>query len=166
MNIFRLDNNVKRCAKYHTDKHLVKMIVEHCQLLSTAHHVAGSEVDLETVYRKTHQNHPSGMWVRESKANYLWLHKLTVAMCKEYSYRYGRVHKVIHSGLLRRLACYPNLPDIGPTEQKLAMPEVYHSGDPVVAYRTYYANDKSHLFTWRGRNMPRWLTKFDFQQRN
>ena len=37
MNIFYLDENPKKCAKYHCDKHVVKMIIEYAQLLSTAH---------------------------------------------------------------------------------------------------------------------------------
>ena len=37
MNIFYLHNNPKVCAEQHVDKHVVKMIVEYAQLLSTAH---------------------------------------------------------------------------------------------------------------------------------
>ena len=37
MNIFYLHEDVKQCAKMHVDKHVVKMIVEYAQLLSTAH---------------------------------------------------------------------------------------------------------------------------------
>ena len=37
MNIFYLDRDVKTCATYHNDKHVVKMILEYAQLLSTAH---------------------------------------------------------------------------------------------------------------------------------
>ena len=39
MNIFYLDKNPKICAMYHNDKHVVKMILEYAQLLSTAHRV-------------------------------------------------------------------------------------------------------------------------------
>ena len=37
MNIFYLDNDVDVCAQMHVDKHVVKMILEYAQLLSTAH---------------------------------------------------------------------------------------------------------------------------------
>ena len=37
MNIFYLDKDTKTCAEMHVDKHVVKMIVEYAQLLSTAH---------------------------------------------------------------------------------------------------------------------------------
>lgn len=39
MDIFRLDNDPTVCAKYHCDKHVVKMILEYAQILSTAHRV-------------------------------------------------------------------------------------------------------------------------------
>ena len=38
MNIFYLHENPERCAEMHCDKHVVKMILETAQLLSTAHH--------------------------------------------------------------------------------------------------------------------------------
>ena len=45
MNIFYLHKCVNKCAKYHVDKHVVKMILEYCQLLSTAHRVIdGKEI--------------------------------------------------------------------------------------------------------------------------
>ena len=39
MNIFVLDNDPIECAKLHVDKHVVKMILEHAQLMCTAHHM-------------------------------------------------------------------------------------------------------------------------------
>lgn len=41
MNIFFLDRNIRKCAAYHCDKHVVKMILESTQLLSTALHLNG-----------------------------------------------------------------------------------------------------------------------------
>ena len=37
MNIFHLDKNPIKCALYHCDKHVVKMILETAQMLSTAY---------------------------------------------------------------------------------------------------------------------------------
>jgi len=83
MNIFYLDNHTHRCAKQHCDKHVVKMIIEYAQLLSTAHRVIdGIEyTDLskngrrikrwkmvknsnmeETLYKAAMVNHPSAVW--------------------------------------------------------------------------------------------------------
>ena len=39
MNIFYLDRDEQKAAQYHCDKHVVKMILESAQLLSTAHRV-------------------------------------------------------------------------------------------------------------------------------
>ena len=39
MNIFFLDTDTKKCAEYHCDKHVVKMILETAQLLCGVHHV-------------------------------------------------------------------------------------------------------------------------------
>lgn len=42
MNIFVLSRNVTKCAAYHCDKHVVKMIVEYTQILSTVQHIFGN----------------------------------------------------------------------------------------------------------------------------
>ena len=89
MNIFFLDYDTKKCAKYHCDKHVVKMILETAQLLCGAHWVTGSEAP----YKLSHKNHPCSIWVRESLSNYLYLCDLGLELCKEYTYRYGRTHK-------------------------------------------------------------------------
>ena len=89
MNIFYLDKNPKLCAQYHVDRHVVKMILETAQLLSTAHWLTGGEGP----YRATHKNHPSAIWARSNKSNYNWLCKLGLELCEEYTYRYGKIHK-------------------------------------------------------------------------
>jgi len=113
MNIFYLDNDPKVCAEMHNDKHCIKMILEYAQLLSTAHRVLDGTLSVglsETgrkqtryvlpdnreskLYVATHINHPSAIWVRKSYANYVWLSKLLTELCREYTYRYGKVHKV------------------------------------------------------------------------
>ena len=37
MNIFYLHKDPKICAEQHLDKHVVKMLIEYAQLMSTAH---------------------------------------------------------------------------------------------------------------------------------
>ena len=44
MNIFYLDHDVNKCAEMHNDKHVVKMILEYAQLLSTAHRVCDGTI--------------------------------------------------------------------------------------------------------------------------
>jgi hypothetical protein len=92
MNIFFLHFDPKTCAQMHVDKHAVKMILESVQLLCSAHHLHPNGEDLKLM-KLTHKNHPSSIWTRESLSNYKWLLELTKELCKEYTYRYGKVHK-------------------------------------------------------------------------
>ena len=39
MNVFFLDKDPKLASEYHCDKHVVKMLIEYAQLMSTAHRV-------------------------------------------------------------------------------------------------------------------------------
>ena len=43
MNIFYLHKDPDICAEYHCDKHVLKMIIEYAQLLSTAHRMLDGE---------------------------------------------------------------------------------------------------------------------------
>ena len=174
MNIFYLDPNTTKCAEYHVDRHCVKMIVEYAQLLSTAHRVldgveyvdtssgrkikrwklGGSYEDI--LYKATHINHPSAIWVRNSYDNYMWLRSLLYKLTKEYTYRYGKVHKVMHSGLYESLSYAPINIKLGKfTEPTPAMPEEYIvSGDSIESYKNYYNGSKQHLHNWKLRPIP------------
>ena len=154
------------------------MILEHCQLLSTAHRVLDGEEytaisaagrrskafrmrsvgDDEFLYKATHLNHPSAIWTRSNRSCYEYLHKLTVALCKEYTYRYGKIHKCESSGLLDRLAIPPmNIKDGAFTEPTPAMPDEYIvPGDSVESYRRYYMGAKRHIAEWKNRPVPYW----------
>ena len=178
MNIFYLDHDVRKCAEMHNDKHVVKMILEYAQLLSTAHRVLdgveliglsdsgrkkkfwtlGDSRDY-TLYKATHINHPSAVWVRKSVQNYMWLAEMLEVLCGEYTYRYGKVHKVERDGLMQLLKNeFPkNLPIAPFTEPTPAMPDdVKIIGDSIKSYRNYYINNKAHLANWKKRTTPEW----------
>ena len=183
MNIFYLHNETQTCAQQHVDKHCVKMILEYAQLLSTAHRVLDGtqSIGLSATGRKqtryvlsdsresilyiaTHLNHPSAVWVRQSAYNYMWLSNLLKELCKEYTYRYGKVHKCERDGLVDRLwqTIPDNIPHCNFTEPTPAMPnEVKIAGDSVASYRNYYISNKQHLASWKGkvnsRNVPEWF---------
>ena len=78
MNIFRLHDDPKIAAQMHCDKHVVKMILETAQMLSTAYRVLSSEklADDVGMYKMAHKNHPSTIWTRPSTENYMWLNRL------------------------------------------------------------------------------------------
>ena len=58
MNIFHLDNDPIKAAQMMCDKHIVKMIVEYAQLMSTAHRVLDGEEYLD----KTANNRNIRRW--------------------------------------------------------------------------------------------------------
>ena len=156
MNIFFLSLDPDEAARFHCDKHVVKMILESAQLLYTAHWVYGSPLP-EGAYRKTHPNHPLSRWIRESLANYAWLCRLGLALCSEYTYRYGKVHKTQHHLTWLYAHSPERLVDVGWTLPRLAMPEEFHDLDPVVAYRAYYSGAKARLLSYTKRLPPNFL---------
>jgi hypothetical protein len=160
MNIFVLSKNTKKCAIYHTDKHVIKLIIESAQLLCSAHIVLDGVMFIEDVelYKLTHINHPCTIWVRSSRHNYEWLYDLFYELCEEYTYRYGKVH-LCDTKLKEILAFVPkNIPNIPMTDFVLAIPdECKIDNDPVESYRNYYKTYKTHLFSWSKREVPKWI---------
>lgn len=160
MNIFFLDYDTKKCAEYHCDKHVVKMILETAQLLCGSHWVIGSEAP----YKLSHKNHPCAIWVRESLSNYLYLCDLGLELCKEYTYRYGKRHKsqdIIEWCLVNK----PNIHDVGFKCPPLAMPDefkvvnyCYPIESVVLSYQKYYKGAKSGIVSWKNRPIPEWFS--------
>jgi hypothetical protein len=179
VNIFYLDKDTKTCAEMHVDKHCVKMILEYAQLLSTAHRFLDgiltvglsksgrkqqryvlSDQREQVLYSATHINHPSAIWVRKSDQNYMWLAELLEMLCGEYTYRYGKIHKVESIGLMQLLKTeFPkNIPTGIFTEPTPAMPDHYKvAGDSVTSYKNYYLGDKTRMFSWKNRETPYWI---------
>lgn len=144
MNIFYLHECPFVSAKAMTNKHCVKMILESAQLLSTAHHILDGDnaKHKDKLYKKTHHNHPSAVWVRGSKDNYMWLYKHFIALSTEYTIRYGKIH-LTYEKLASYLQEYPNnIPEGKFTQPPQAMPDIYKDYDSVQAYRRYYLNEK------------------------
>lgn len=136
MNIFYLDRDPVHAAQMQCDRHVVKMILETAQLLSTAH----IELDGEQVaYRATHKNHPSAIWARQSVENYQWLYRHLQALGDTYTRRYGKVHKTIqtHSETLSRPP--RAIPRAGFTDPPQCMYDRCKTVDTVAAYKAYYA---------------------------
>lgn len=158
MNIFFLSLDPDEAARLHCDKHVVKMILETAQLLYTAHWVYGSTLP-EDAYRKTHPNHPSARWVRESLVNYTWLCRLGMALCAEYSFRYDKEHKTQRHLLWLSEHSPLDLIDVGWTLPRLAMPDEFKDIDPVIAYRNYYVGAKLRLLSYKKRPVPEFLAK-------
>jgi len=167
MNLFVLDKNPRKAAKAHGDKHVIKMVLEACQMLYTAHWVVAypgitmkrpdktlllpstlsdapfKVSGLERAYRPAHVNHPCTIWIRESTSNYIWAAQLALALADEYEYRWpGKVHgcRVHAEWLFKHI---PNIPIIPHSRFAVAMDDEYKVGDEVTSYRTYYIKSKA-----------------------
>ena len=174
MNIFYLDPKPETCAQMHCDKHVVKMILEYAQLMSTAHRVLDGylEEDIQNnrkikrwhltdekehiLYKASHINHPSAIWVRESESNYLWLYTMWCELLKEYTERYGKHHA--SEALKMYLSVLPrHMPKGQYTEPPPAMPDKYKvAHNSVQSYKNYYLHEKNHFATWKHGKIPSW----------
>jgi len=176
MNIFYLDNDPKACAQMHNDKHVVKMILEYAQLLSTAHRFLDGTESIglsktgrkqtryvlpdgreSVLYSATHINHPSAVWCRKSRQNYYWLFSLFSECLNEYSYRYDKQHATTR--LYNALCHSPNnISNDQFTQPTPAMPDIYKvDGDSLQSYRNYYLGDKTKMSRWTNSPMPLWF---------
>jgi len=178
MNIFYVNSDPEVAARSMVDRHVVKMILETAQLLSTAHRVIdGEEYVGQTqtgrkakrwrlsgnadaiMYAATHINHPSAVWVRENSANYNWLYDHLLALGREYTYRYGRTHLTIDK-LKDILKDAPE--NIEQSNVMTKMPSCMDkqyivSLDPIINYRNYYNYGKTDLLRWSNRPPPQWI---------
>jgi len=158
MNIFYLHPISRICALYHCDKHVVKMIVESAQLLATAHHEHGNGHNVS--YKPTHANHPSNVWTRSSKLHYNYVYDLAIALCKEYTKRYGKTHAtelVLRSELSTPPIAITNG---GWTNPPQCMPDECKHDDTVTAYRRYYRHKQNLMsMKWYQDNAyaPNWM---------
>ena len=161
MNIFYLDHDPARCASYHCDKHVGKMIVQHLQMMSVAmaHHGLSPALKKDgTPYStRAYKNHPCTLWVKESFSNLLWLWNMSMCLCEEFYSRYGKEHAGRKSLLSLDLdfaaVAYP---DVGLTPPAQCMAKEYKHTHAVVAYRTFYLKDKSRFASWDHSPVPHW----------
>ena len=147
MNIFHLHKDPKTCAEYHCDKHVVKMILETAQMLSTAYRKKFN--DGEELYKTAFPKHPMTIWVGDSLGNYLWSLDLLGHLLNQYRHRYN--NKVHSTGriLNNLLKLTDNVRDkfqyktflIPP----LCMPDEYKCDNYIQAYRNYYIGEKKRF---------------------
>lgn len=183
MNLFYLDEDLEKCAQYHVDKHVSKMILEAAQIICTnltVDHLFGDlpgklnseqnkklsdfrkeqkelpQEDRLFMYLPTMQNHPSTIWARSSLENFYWTHCYAHALAEEYRYRYGKAHKSFWE-VINKLPDPKHMVDRGFTTFGLAMPDQLKDYDnPIESYRMYYMLDKATFASWKHRDKPAW----------
>ena len=153
MNIYILDKNIKRCAEYHCDQHVHKMLIDNVQMLCTALNNRG----YPTPFQSVHPRHECVKWVEESYDNFVWLEGLTMALNNEYKFRFrtNKDHQVIAALNQIRSFKYESL---GLTDFVQSMPWEYRvPDDPVAAYRSFYTGEKLQFARWTRRQKPAWI---------
>lgn len=177
MNIFFLDKNPQKCAEFHCNKHISKMVVELGQLMCTTRHLLGDKSHIN--YRKTHEFHPIQNWLKSNPHHYYWTLALGFALCNEYSYRYEKKHKTEKVMEECRNSFFGgNIPHFSSATTSdlsfddcervynlcsvpaLAMPDEYKvEGDAIQSYRRYYALNKYFTidFRYKKRQQPEWI---------
>lgn len=184
MNIFSLDFCPIASAQMQCDKHVVKMCTESAQMLSTAHRVLDGtmlvanvngrkrklwhhpDLDCDSLlYKVAHLNHPCSIWTRETNNNYNWHYVHWKALCDEYTYRYGKVHKSWRE--LSHILEYPpaNIATgwLKPRPLTIGEQQPDDVSRPVQAYRRFYMDkQKRFKMEWnKGRPRPDWFIQYE-----
>lgn len=156
MNIFAIDKSPIACARALDDKRVIKMVLETCQILSTAVWNHGGEGP----YRQTHAHHPCCIWAMQTRANYMWTYALFEALAMEFKHRWEKAHKswALHGETL--LATAELIPPGELTPLPQCTPGVPKMEDVHEAYRRYlalrWARDNSGRVRWTKRLPPEW----------
>jgi hypothetical protein len=178
MNLFFLDIDPKKCAKFHCSKHVVKMILELVQMMYTAHNVLKTENIPLNGYRSFSPQHPTCIWIRQCAANYNYCATLAKCLCEEYTYRYNRIHKCeehvnwlianVPTNFVKTvyrdsvvLSYNAEIEALGCTPVPLAMPDNVKYPDTFKSYRMYYIVHKRGFARWTNRPQPWWYTSGD-----
>ena len=154
MNIFVLDRDPEIAATMACDKHVVKMILETAQMLCSAARAKGAWAP----YRQTHKKHPCTLWAGKSQGNWEWLVSHGLALCAEYTLRYGKRHK--SKSIIEYCAHLKlDFEQVELTPFPQAMPAEYKNSCVVTAYRNYYRGEKSRFATWKTKTPTWWISE-------
>ena len=178
MNIFILSRDPQESARFHCNKHVVKMILESAQMLCTAHWIhllesKGKKIsDFKRVkdaqqwafentpkenqppWKMSHIRHPCTIWTNKNISNYVWHLKLCESLLSEYKTRYKKNHKSEDVANWLRKNFPINMKSSPLSDFPVCMKEeykVYQSVDtidPVGSYRNYYLKDKVRFAKW------------------
>ena len=136
MNIFFLHKHPVIAAQMQCDKHVVKMVLETAQMLSTAARAQGHDVGYKSAYPK----HPMTLWVGESPDNFAWTMIHGLELCKEYTFRYHKTHAT--EKIIKNLYDVCKGDYMKKTEPPQCMPDEYKDECSVQAYWNYYIGEK------------------------
>lgn len=184
--LFFLDDDPAKAARYQCDRHVTKMVTECAQILSNVHWLnryRGPEytVDYDGPYGYTTMASPELKplrWINDNLSNYYWAVEHGLALCAECERRYGRMRGCYDAGeVLEWLMDNP--PPIPMRSRSPFMPATVKDharlfevpNDPVATSRLYYAfavmcfkksDEKGERAVfeegeWKSRDKPTWI---------
>ena len=151
MNIFVTSPCPKESAIVLPDRHVNKMSLETCQMLSIVAskkwgHNYGTLPKTDGTPYKTEKgafrNHPCTQWAARSIDNAYWLIKWGMNLCDEYTLRYNKTHSCYNT-LLQAYYLFPKGKIDKVTSFARAMPDEYKLDDSIdtfTAYKMYIAS--------------------------
>lgn len=167
LNFFFLDRDTRKCARYHGDKHLNKMVTEYAQIVSAVWWInAGTTVTEHVkthIYKLSHANHPVVKWACKSVLHYNAIIDLGLALVEEKQRRILNMQtlpktqqkkwKPDHQSAPILTFCKANPPLFDPAthlweDPPKCMPENYWKDeqetpfDVVMSYRLFYSGTK------------------------
>ena len=171
MNIFFLDDDPRQAARDLGDRHVGKMLLEACQMMSTAARANG----FDGGYASAYENHPMTKWVGTSMQAFNWAWEHALACGEEHERRFGTYHKSL--SLLPTLsnAMHTVIPDAEWRNPPRCMPDEYklnydihkserklrwdNQSSHVSSYRLYYINTKQSCHKWTNHEhvKPKWF---------
>lgn len=175
MNIFATSYSPWKSAQVLPDKHIVKMPLECCQMLSIIY--SHWYYDWGLLFRKdgnpyevrkgAFRNHPCTKWAAQSMYNTAWLIAHGTALCTEYYHRYGKEHgcattlleakKMFHRITGETILCYSMATDFA-----RAMPDEFKFDTSITTFEAYkmYISSKPWVSTnylRRPERKPEWV---------
>jgi hypothetical protein len=170
MNIFVINSCPIQSAIEHCDKHCIKQIVEQFQMLGSAvirHGATPEEMPLTskgTPLKGGYHYHPCTVWLGESRENFIWSYTHALALCKEYTFRYGKIH-ACEKGIRHLTSMENKIPSSKQTKFAIAIADTmlcrkdpnFNIDNPVECYKLYYKYDKRYFAKWTKRQTPEWF---------
>lgn len=170
MNLFVTDPDPVVCAMNLDDKRIGKLLMECNQMMSLAIKSQWPEDDGSYVFWETrteltsgfsYLNHPVSLWVRQTRANFIWTLEHAYALANEFQHRFGHAH-----GSADRLPFMHRYSDVIPEGRLTEFQNSAKNGEvdftflPVPdSYRHYLAarwrTDKNAV-TFTERHSPEW----------
>lgn len=181
MNIFVLDEDPYLSAKMHCDKHVLKMLIEHAQMMASAYYstigisrkkeIPKRQREVDSLFRGwprknpngsdwpygiTHINHPCTIWTRESIQNFNWLWECSNHLCDVFQQRWRKKHSI--KAIMQWMKQNPpDLPTSKQTPFAQVFPDCYQQYGPILGYRRYYAMKTTYMaLKWDYSPQPDW----------